>query len=241
MSPTSTQRRAAESLKAEGNALFTKGKYSAAAECYTEAITLDPSLAVLYVNRGMCYKKLCKWQQVAQDATTALSHNRDLMKAHYLLGVARRELRDVQQAITHLSKALEAAREQGDSIKDEIWRELAKAKYAAWQQDSKQRSAQAEAVKQQLDSLLRSQWLQGCVANATGNTAGMNGSKDGLEQEQQDLQEQLQAVLQVRVLAALPAWRNQPAATAGVELASCSACVHARPQIAHPVRSFVTV
>eukprot|EP00878_Enallax_costatus_P036114 GHUV01040426.1.p1 GENE.GHUV01040426.1~~GHUV01040426.1.p1 ORF type:complete len:190 (+),score=65.20 GHUV01040426.1:715-1284(+) len=189
----------------------------------------------------MCYKKLCKWQQVAQDATTALSHNRDLMKAHYLLGVARRELRDVQQAITHLSKALEAAREQGDSIKDEIWRELAKAKYAAWQQDSKQRSAQAEAVKQQLDSLLRSQWLQGCVANATGNTAGMNGSKDGLEQEQQDLQEQLQAVLQVRVLAALPAWRNQPAATAGVELASCSACVHARPQIAHPVRSFVTV
>lgn len=181
-----------------GNVLFTKGKYNAAADCYTEGITLDPTLAVLYVNRGMCYKKLGKWEQVAKDAATALSHSRDLMKAHYLLGVAQRELSNLQGSITHLSKALEAAREQGDSIKDEIWRELAKAKYAAWQQDSKQRSQQAEVLKQQFDALLKTQWMQGCVADVTGSATSCNGNKGSLEQQQQQVQEQLQSVLQVR-------------------------------------------
>lgn len=184
--------------------MFIKGKYSAASDCYTEAITLDPTLAVLYVNRGMCNKKQCKWEQVAKDAATALSYNRDLMKAHYLLGVAQRELGNQQEAITHLGKALEAARQQGDSIKDEIWREFAKAKYATWLQDSKQRSQQAEAVKQQLDSWLRSQWSQGCAINAAGDGTGINCSKE-LEQQQQLVQEQLQAVLQVRVVQFVPA------------------------------------
>lgn len=183
-----------------GNLLFTKGKFNSAADCYTEAITLDPTLAVLYVNRGMCYKKVGRWEDVARDATTALSLNRDLMKAHYLLGVAQRELCNLQNAITHLSKALEAAREQGDSIKDEIWRELAKAKYAAWQRDSKQRSEQAEALKLQFEALLRTQWMQGCVADATAGTAnGHCNNKGSLEEQQQHVQEQLQSVLQVRL------------------------------------------
>jgi hypothetical protein len=40
-------------LSRPGNSLFSKGKYGAAADLYTEGITLDPSYAVLYVNRGM--------------------------------------------------------------------------------------------------------------------------------------------------------------------------------------------
>lgn len=196
MTPTAAQRKAAEKLKAEGNVLFSKGRYNAAADCYTEAITLDPTLAVLYVNRGMCYKKTGKWQQVAQDALTALSHNRDLMKAHYLVGVAHRELGDMPAAITHLSKALEAAREQGDSIKDEIWRELARAKYAAWQQQSHQRAEEEEAVKQHLESLFKTQWVQSCVANVTGNAAGLHGDKLVLEQQHQQVQQQFESILQ---------------------------------------------
>ncbi|KAF6259432.1 hypothetical protein COO60DRAFT_1513300 [Scenedesmus sp. NREL 46B-D3] len=103
MAPSTRQREQAESLKAEGNSLFSKGKYGAAADLYTEGITLDPSYAVLYVNRALCYKKSSRWEQVAKDAHTALGLSRDLMKAHYLLGVAQRELGcQLAEAISHL-------------------------------------------------------------------------------------------------------------------------------------------
>ena len=52
---------AAERVKAEGNRLYGLGKFSAAAEAYTQAIALlppapSPALSVLYSNRGMCAK-----------------------------------------------------------------------------------------------------------------------------------------------------------------------------------------
>jgi STIP1 family protein 1 len=106
-----------------GNALFSKGRYLPAAERYTEAITLipkDPGFVTLYVNRAMCYKKVERWQAVVEDAATALSLDSSSMKAHYLLGIGLREQQQLSQGISHLQKALEAAREKGDSIKDEM-------------------------------------------------------------------------------------------------------------------------
>jgi hypothetical protein len=72
----------------------------------------------------MAYRKAgsANWvQQVLQDARTALSIEGAHMKAHYLLGVAQRERREHGAAISHLSKALDAAREKGDAIKDDMW------------------------------------------------------------------------------------------------------------------------
>lgn len=106
-----------------GNSLFVKGRYLPAVERYTEAITLvpkDPAFAVLYVNRAMCYKKVERWDAVVEDAATALSLEGSHMKAHYLMGIGLREQQQVSQGIIHLQKALEAAREKGDSIKDEM-------------------------------------------------------------------------------------------------------------------------
>lgn len=168
MAPTATQRKAAETLKAEGNTLFSKGRFLPAAERYTEAITLvprDPAFAALYVNRAMCYKKVGdRWQAVVDDAAVALSLDGGLMKAHYLMGIGLRELQQLSDSVTHLTKALEAAREKGDTIKDDIWRELAKTKYAAWQRDSRQRTAAAKALKGHLDGLLQTcQWQPGCM------------------------------------------------------------------------------
>lgn len=68
MAPTEADRKSAELLKTEGNVLFTKSKYQAAIETYTEAITLCPTMCVLYVNRAMCHKKRDDWQAVANDA-----------------------------------------------------------------------------------------------------------------------------------------------------------------------------
>eukprot|EP00879_Flechtneria_rotunda_P003088 GHRR01003309.1.p1 GENE.GHRR01003309.1~~GHRR01003309.1.p1 ORF type:complete len:326 (+),score=122.01 GHRR01003309.1:282-1259(+) len=172
--------RQAEALKVEGNWLFSKGKYGPAAERYTEGITQDPSYTVLYVNRAMCWKKLGnRWQQVAKDAQTALSLNKDLMKAHYLLGVAQRELHSLPSALQHLTKALESAREQGDQIKDEIWRELAKTKYAAWQEESQQRCEAAAALKQQLHDLYQLQCQQRRILDSQPSNTPMAAIKGG--------------------------------------------------------------
>jgi STIP1 family protein 1 len=109
-----------------------------------------------------------------------------VLQAHYLLGVAQRELGcQLSEAISHLSKALEQAREKGDSIKDEIWRELARAKYQQWQQDSQARNAAAAALKQQLQSMLQAQRLQGEVAGAAAVCGHGGTTKTSLDEQQQ--------------------------------------------------------
>ena len=75
-----------------------------------------------------------------------------LPQANYLAGLAFLQRLQYESAVRHLSKAREAARESNDSIKDDIWRELAKAKYAQWQQDSDRRRRMLEDLKGQLSS-----------------------------------------------------------------------------------------
>jgi len=144
---TDGQRKAAEELRREGNQLFQKRKYAAAADRYTEAIALDNTCAPLFVNRALCSKKQAVaaaaecgdeapvaaggeagragwhlWSKVAADAKRALVLDVSNLKAHYLVGVAMREQGDdLKQAIGHLSKALAEARLKDDAIQDEIW------------------------------------------------------------------------------------------------------------------------
>jgi hypothetical protein len=85
--PTAAERGAAEELRAEGNKLFGRGKFSAAADRYTEAITLDPANAALFVNRALCSKKAGgAWSRVEADAARALELDAYNLKAHYLMG-----------------------------------------------------------------------------------------------------------------------------------------------------------
>jgi hypothetical protein len=74
-------------------------------------------------------------------------------QAHYLCGSACCESGEYKQAVSHLQKALDAAREKGDSIKDEIWRQLALAKYELWQAESAARTEE----RARLQTLLREQ------------------------------------------------------------------------------------
>lgn len=118
------------------------------------------------------------------------------LQAHYLLGVAQREIGQLSEGISHLSKALEQAREKGDSIKDEIWRELARAKYQQWQQDSQARTATVAALKQQLQSMLQAQRLQGEVAGAAAGCGPGGDFKGSPEQQQQAAMQQWEELLQ---------------------------------------------
>ncbi len=56
------------SIRDQAKLCFQKGKFSAAADAYTEAITQEPGNAALYQNRALCYQKLSKWTNVVEDA-----------------------------------------------------------------------------------------------------------------------------------------------------------------------------
>lgn len=74
------------------------------------------------------------------------------------------------------------------------WRELAKTKYAAWQQDSKRRVAVADTLKQQIDGLLQTcQWHAGSLPPElfSGN-GSMQAEGAGLQDKQQTWQELVQ-------------------------------------------------
>ena len=98
----------------QGKLYFQKGKFSAAAEAYTEAIvcrpysecrppillcpnllpfqTLEPAVAALYQNRALCFQKLARWDDVLNDAEQALklleNSGSSPVKALYLRGTA---------------------------------------------------------------------------------------------------------------------------------------------------------
>ncbi len=58
------------------------------------------------------------------------------------------------------SQALDLARESGDSIRDQVWHELGKAKYASWEQRAVQRQAEHHMLQQRLDDLLQAKQRQ---------------------------------------------------------------------------------
>lgn len=151
---TEADKRRAEVLKVEGNRLFARGKFDAAAEMYTESLTLWPGWTVPLVNRATCHKKKGNWMKVEEDCRAAISLNPTLMKAHYFLGQALEMQEAYSESIRHLTKALESARESEDQIKDEIWRELARVKYSQWEQQSAERKDEQAYLRERLGSLL---------------------------------------------------------------------------------------
>jgi hypothetical protein len=66
------------------------------------------------------------------------------------LGVALQKQLKYVEASRHLDRAYESATEVGDSIKDEIWREIAACRYAWWHQEAQIRSDKRERLKRRL-------------------------------------------------------------------------------------------
>jgi hypothetical protein len=69
------------------------------------------------------------------------------MQGHYCLGVALRHQVRYKDSCMHLEKALSAAFEVQDSIKDSIWRELAACKHAFWEQQATVRADKRQRLQ----------------------------------------------------------------------------------------------
>ena len=154
----------AEELKARGNILYQRGKWGAAIDAYTNAILIAPRWLPVILNRALCHRKRKNWNAVKEDCLKALDIDRESIKANYMLGLSLIATRHYREASMSLQKALENARASGATIKDEIWRELARANYLRWELDAAERATRLENVR---SKLLRSHLMRREEENET--------------------------------------------------------------------------
>lgn len=82
------------------------------------------------------------------------------LQASYQLGLALRHQLRHGESVIALERALDAARASGDSIKDEIWRELAACKLAQWEQASTVRRDKRERLQARLADMIELYYKQ---------------------------------------------------------------------------------
>ena len=79
----------AEAEKEKGNALFKRGSFVEAAECFSRCIEKSSSNnQVYYSNRSACYASLGSWPQALEDARAAVKLKPGWAKAYTRLGAA---------------------------------------------------------------------------------------------------------------------------------------------------------
>jgi STIP1 family protein 1 len=110
----------ANDYKEQGNRYFALKKYNESLACYTKAVNLNPSVAVFYTNRALCYLKLKQWPAACQDCRQALELDPGLVKAHFFVGQALLEMKLYDEAIASLMRAYELAKDQRQNFGDDI-------------------------------------------------------------------------------------------------------------------------
>lgn len=61
--------------KLKGNDFFAQKDFLKAIHHYNKALEIDPSLSIVYGNRGLCYLKLGKYKEAIEDSTKAIVSN----------------------------------------------------------------------------------------------------------------------------------------------------------------------
>jgi len=145
----------AQELKDQGNRLFTARKYEEAITCYSKAIIKNPSVPTYFTNRALCYLKLQQWELACQDCRRALDADQSLVKGHFFLGQALLELEAYDEAIKHLQRASDLAKEQKLNFGDDIACQLRMAKKKRWNVQEEKRIAQELELQSYLNQLVR--------------------------------------------------------------------------------------
>lgn len=157
MSPTVTAAKQAEQLRQNGNTYFKKGRVGAAIDAYTEAIALCPNVPVYWTNRALCHLKRNEWMRVEEGCRRALQLDHHSVKAHYMLGLALLQKKKFGEGVKQLERALDLGRGANPKgyMVEEIWQELARAKYMEWEHESTKRSWELQTLKQACEAALK--------------------------------------------------------------------------------------
>ncbi|KAK9161917.1 hypothetical protein Syun_002819 [Stephania yunnanensis] len=114
-------------------------------------------------------------EQLKRDGNTYFNKQRfgaaidAYTEAHYMLGLALLQMKDYAEGVKELEKALElgiGAKHKGCAL-EEIWLELAKAKYTEWERQSSERSWKLQRLKETCEKALEMQYALD-ASNADG-------------------------------------------------------------------------
>ncbi|CAH1999721.1 unnamed protein product [Acanthoscelides obtectus] len=94
-------------LKDKGNKALAENNTQEAINCYSEAIKLDSSNAVLYSNRSAAYAKANQYELALKDAEKAVELKPDWSKAYSRKGAALSYLGQYDEAISTYEKGLQ--------------------------------------------------------------------------------------------------------------------------------------
>lgn len=171
-------------LKDQGNRMFLARKYDDAINCYTKAIIKNPSNATYFTNRALCYLKLKKWDQSGQDCRRALDMDQNLVKGHFFLGQSLMELELYDEAIKHLQRAHDVAKEQKRNFGDDIAVQLRLARKKRFQIQEEKRICQEIELQSYLNRLIREDMESRVAKVKLDDTA----NEDAIKETQQHIE-----------------------------------------------------
>ncbi|XP_046738820.1 E3 ubiquitin-protein ligase CHIP isoform X1 [Diprion similis] len=165
-------------LKEQGNRLFNLHKYEDAASCYTKAIIKNPTQATYFTNRALCHLKLKRWDSSCQDCRRALDIDPCLVKGHFFLGQALLELELFDEAVKHLQRAVDLAKEQKLNYGDDVTAVLRQARKRRFQLREEQRVAQDIELQSYLNQLI--------IQDADRNIASLEANDSEVTENEED-------------------------------------------------------
>jgi len=141
-------------LKDQGNKQFAARNFDGAIDSYTLAIIKNSNVPHYYTNRALCYLNQKRWPQAVQDARQALEKDPNLVKGHFYLGKALLERESLDEAIKHLHRANDLAKEQKLNFGDDIAVQLRIARKKRWNIQEEKRLQQEIELQTYLTRLI---------------------------------------------------------------------------------------
>nr|CAG4644174.1 EOG090X0AJZ [Lepidurus arcticus] len=142
-------------LKDQGNRLFISRRYDEAIGLYSKAIAKNNTVPQYYSNRALCHLKLKHWSEARKDCCQALDLDPNLVKGHFFLGQALLELDLYDEAIKHLQRAHDVARDQKLNFGDDITSQLRLARKRRFTVQEEKRIAQEIELQVYLNRLIQ--------------------------------------------------------------------------------------
>lgn len=141
--------------KKAGNKLCSLYRYDEALVCYTKAIAMNPEVAIFFSNKALCHLKLQQWFLAIQDCRRALELDPNLIKAHFFLGQALAETNNYDDALKHLQRAHELARENKVNFGDDIAYQIRLIKRHRWNKIEEETTQLEDELQSYLVDLIK--------------------------------------------------------------------------------------
>lgn len=120
MNTSTKQNKRAEKLKSDAVAFIKKGELKKAVATYQRALKLSPTDASMWFQMAYCLHKLGSVDEAIESCQSAIQHDPNHAKAHYMLAAIHYQNQAYQEALTEAEKAQELGFTQTESLIERI-------------------------------------------------------------------------------------------------------------------------